>query len=122
MSRKKKRRYKLLEAEPLAPQVPPRVQAAVTIIQWAFYCAMAGIIIAFLLVLSLFSHFRLGQQWWLSLWPASIKLMTASGLTQSELTHLALWASVENGLIYGLIGILLGGVHVAFRALRRRSS
>ncbi|MGH9481100.1 MAG: hypothetical protein ACRD1L_03320, partial [Terriglobales bacterium] len=72
------------------------------------------------LILSLYTHWRVSQQWWLNLWPASVRLMSATNLTQSQLTHAALWASVQNGLVYGLIGVLLGGVHVAFGALRRR--
>lgn len=120
MSRKKRRRYKLVQPEAVEEPLPARVVAIVTVVQWTFWFALAGVLVAFLLVISLYTHWRVGAQTWLNLWPASAKLLTANGLTDRQMTRLALWSSVENGLLYALFGILLGGVHVGFRALRRR--
>ncbi|MGN6594275.1 MAG: hypothetical protein ACTHJX_15380 [Terriglobales bacterium] len=124
MSRKKRRRYKLLQPEPESglPQLSPRAQAIVIVIQWAFWFALAGILVAFLLILSLFTHWRVSEQVWLNLWPASLRLMSAANLSNTEMSHLALWLTIENGLLYCVFGLLLGGVHVGFRALRRRFS
>jgi len=120
MAKKKRRRYKLLQPEPVVEQPSARVLAVVTLIQWAFWFGLAGVLVAFLLIASLYTHWRIGGQMWLNLWPASERLLSATGLTNRQMTNLALWSSVENGLLYGLIGVLVGGVHVAFRALRRR--
>ncbi len=120
MGKKKRRRYKLLQPEPVVEQPSARVLAVVTLLQWVLWFGMAGVLVALLLVVSLYTHWRVGAQTWVRLWPASERLLTASGLTDRQMTNLALWSSVENGLLYGLIGVLAGGVHVGLRALRRR--
>lgn len=120
MSRKKRRRYKLLHPEAVAETLPPRVQAVVTIVQWMFWLAMAGVFIAFGLILSLYTHWRINGQVWLKLWPASIQLMTAGDASPQHLARLALWATVENGLIYGAGGIILGTAWALVRYRRRR--
>ncbi|TAN20871.1 MAG: hypothetical protein EPN33_13880 [Acidobacteria bacterium] len=117
--RKKRRHYRLLEAEPVVPELSSRAQAIVTIVQWGFWFAIAGILVAFLLILSLFTHFRVDAQTWLRLWPASVHLMLAGGASQSTMGRLALWSTVENGLLYCAIGLVFGFLHVGLRALRR---
>ncbi|MGH9465974.1 MAG: hypothetical protein ACRD1Y_01340 [Terriglobales bacterium] len=115
--RKKQHRYKLLHPEKMPVELSPRAQAIVTIVQWAFWFALAGILVAFLLLLSLFTHYRVSVETWLHLWPASVRLMTATG---GPSKGLAIGMTVENGLLYCAIGILLGFIHVAFRSLRQK--
>ncbi|MGH9487828.1 MAG: hypothetical protein ACRD04_09615 [Terriglobales bacterium] len=117
MSRKKRRHYKLVQPEPMVPRLSARAEAIVTVVQWAFWFALAGILVAFLLILSLFAHIQLSAQTWLRLWPASFQLMTATGEPSKSL---AIWLTVENGLLYCGFGIVLGLVWVGMRALRRR--
>jgi len=118
--RKKRRKYKVVQ--PLAEEgvAPARVLAAVTIIQWGFWFALTGVLVAFGLVLSLYTRWRVDEQLWLRLWPSSIQLMTAAGLGKPELTKLALWTTGENGLLYGAVGLAAGGAHAWFRAWRKR--
>lgn len=118
--RKKRKRYKVVVAEPKVAQPPARVLAIVTIIQWTCWFALAGVLVAFFLIASLYTSLRVSPRLWLNLWPASFRLMTATGLDGHQMTHLAFWTAGENGLVYGLVGILIGGVHVAFRSLRQR--
>lgn len=120
--RKKQRRYKMVVPKAGEPELPARVVAIVTIIQWAIWFALAGVIMAFSLVASLYTSMHISARVWLNLWPASVRLMTATGLDGHQLTHLAFWMAGENALIYAAVGVLLGGVHVAFRALRQRFS
>lgn len=101
-------------------ELSPRALAIVTVVQWGFWFAIAGILVAFLLILSLFTHVRVEQQMWLHLWPASIHLMMAGGASSASMGRLALWTTVENGLLYCAFGILFGFLHVGLRALRRR--
>ncbi|MGH9474829.1 MAG: hypothetical protein ACRD1C_00700 [Terriglobales bacterium] len=119
MTRKRKPHYKLLPSQPVGPQLSARARAIVTIVQWAFWFALAGILVAFFLILSLFTHYRLDPQVWLRLWPASIRLMTADP-TATKMGRLALRLTLENGLFYGAAGFVLGFLHVGFRSLRRR--
>lgn len=119
MTRKRHRRYKLLQAEPVEAQLSTRALAIVTVVQWAFWFALAGVLVAFGLILTLFTHFRLNPQTWLRLWPASIRLMT-SDPSATHMGRLALWLTIENGLLYCAIGIVLGFLMVGLRALRRR--
>ncbi|HWG38140.1 MAG TPA: hypothetical protein VN690_10520 [Terriglobales bacterium] len=118
--RKKRRKYKMVEPVAVEAVAPARVLALVTVIQWGFWFAMAGVLVAFGLVLSLYSHWRVDEQVWLRLWPSSIRLMTASGLGPHDLTKLALWTTGENGLLYGVIGAVAGGAHAWFRSWRKR--
>src|SRR6185312_7285434 len=120
--RKKRKRYKLLVPEPAPPQPPARVVAIVTIVQWTLWFALCGVLMALLLVTSLYTQLHLSPRVWLNLWPASIRLMTASGLSGHQLTHLAFRLTGENGLLYAGFGALLGVCLVAVRALRRRWS
>ncbi|HXR97051.1 MAG TPA: hypothetical protein VN709_04325 [Terriglobales bacterium] len=118
--RKKRSRYKLVTPTATEPQIPARVLNTVTIVQWAIWGGLIGILVAFLLIASLYTQLHISQRYWLTLWPASIRLMTATGLSAKQMTHLAFWMAGENGLIYGMIGIILGAVHVTLRTLRRR--
>ena len=120
MTRKKRRRYKLLDPQKYGPTIPVRVENAATILQWAVVAFLAGVVVAFLLIVSLFTQFHPGQTLWLDLWPASLKLIIASGLNPHQTTHLAFWLAGENGLLYAVFGLLLGGAHVTLRLLRRR--
>ncbi len=123
MTRKRRRHYKLLQPVEVTPELPARVRAIVTLVQWAFWGALAGILVSFGLILTLYARWRLSAQTWLRLWPASQRLMDAAPvLSASQASHLAVWLTLENGLLYGGIGIVLGGAHVSIRALRRRSA
>ncbi|MGH9393438.1 MAG: hypothetical protein ACRD1E_04655 [Terriglobales bacterium] len=109
--------------QPLDPEAAPpgRVLALVTVIQWGFWFGLAGVLVAFGLVLSLYTHRAVNEQLWLRLWPASMQLMTAAGMGQRELTSLALWTTGENGLLYAAIGVLAGGAYVGLRRLRKKT-
>lgn len=123
MTRKRRRRYKLLEPVDATPGLPARVRAIVTIVQWTFWGGLAGVLVAFALILTLFSHWRLSAQTWLRLWPASERLLaTAASLSPAQASHLAVWLTLENGLLYAGFGMVLGGAHVAIRTLRHRSA
>jgi hypothetical protein len=123
MTRKRRRHYKLLEPLAVTPELPARVRAIVTLVQWGFWGGLAGVMVAFALILTLFGHWRLSAATWLRLWPASERLLaTAASLSPTQASHLAVWLTLENGLLYAAIGLLLGGAHVAIRALRRRSA
>ena len=76
--------------------------------------------IPLLLLASLFTRLHLGSAVWLQLWPASERLMTATGLNGRQMSHLALWLAAQNALIYAAFGILLGLAHVGIRRLRQR--
>lgn len=118
--RKKRSRYKLVTPTAVEPQIPARVLNTVTIVQWGVWGALIGILVAFLLIASLYTQWHISQRYWLALWPASIRLMTATGLSATQMTHLAFWMAGENGLIYAMAGIIVGGVHVTVRTLRHR--
>ena len=120
MTRKRQRRYKLLDPSRHRPTAPARVENAATILQWAVAGFMLGVLVAFLLIVTLFTKIHPGRAVWLNLWPASLKLMTASGLTPHQTTHLAFLLSGENGLLYAMFGTLLGGAVVGLRMLFRR--
>jgi hypothetical protein len=121
MSRKKRRRYKVLEPMPVEPTLPARVRAIVTVVQFAFWAGLAGILAAFGLIVTLYAHWRLSAQTWLRLWPASRRLLdSAAALSPSQASHLAVWLSLENGILYAGLGILFGIVYVAIGSLRRR--
>lgn len=118
--RKKRKRYKLTVPAIVEPEPPQRVVVIVTLIEWTAWFALAGVLVAFLLIASLYTSMRLGQAMWLNLWPASIHIMTARNLTPHQMTHLAFWMAGENGLLYGLIGILAAGLKVGLGLLWRR--
>ncbi len=122
MTRKKRRHYKLLQPLEVTPALPPRVRAIVTLVQWVFWAGLAGILAAFGLILTLYARWRLSARTWLRLWPASQRLMDAApSLSATQASHLAVWLTLENGLLYAGLGLVLGGAHVALRALRHRS-
>ena len=123
MTRKRRRHYKLLT--PIEAAVPPRrADDLATLGRWAGALFMTGVLVALLLIASLFTSLHPQPSLWLRVWPASLRLMTTPGLSGHQATHLALWLAGENGLLYALIGILAGGVHVLirrlFRSIRRR--
>lgn len=118
--RKKRRHYKLVAPQAAGEVIPPRVLAIVLVIQWTLWLAVAGVMIPLLLLGSLFTKLHLGASVWLQLWPASRRLMTATGLNGTQMGHLALWMAAENGLIYGGFGVLLGLGHLGVRRLRHR--
>src|SRR6185312_17156793 len=107
MPPKKRRRYKLLEPLPVEQELPPRVVAVVTVFQWMLWFAMAGVLVAFCLVLSLELRWHVSTQLWLRLWPASVQLMTADP-SRAHMTRLALWTTTENGIMYGGVGVVIG--------------
>lgn len=119
MARKKRRHYKVLTPVPVAAG-PRRVEDLATLARWAGAFFMAGLLVALLLMASLFTSLHPQPSLWLRIWPASLRLMTTPGLGGHEATHLAMWLAGENGLLYALIGILAGGVHVVGRMLYRR--
>lgn len=119
MTRKKHRHYKLLT--PLRPEASPRrIEDLATLGRWAGAFFMTGVLVALLLMASLFTSWRPQLSIWLHVWPSSLKLMTTPGLDGHQATHLAMWLAGENGLLYAVIGILAGGVHVLGRKLYRR--
>lgn len=118
--RKKRKHYKLVEPQAEGEVTPARVLAIVLVIQWTLWLAVLGVLIPLLLLASLFTKLHLGSSVWLQLWPASERLMSATGLDGRQMSHLALWLAAENGLIYAAFGILLGLIHVGYRRLRHR--
>ena len=122
MPKKRRRRYKLLQPVSVTPTVPARVRNATTLLHWASAGFLLGVVVAFGLVLTLFTRLRLAPQTWLWLWPASMRLMLSTGLTPHQTTHLAFWLAGENGLRYGAFGVAGGVAHVVLRMLfgRRR--
>lgn len=118
MTRKKRRHYKLLT--PVEMAAPPRAEDLLTLARWAGAFFLTGMLVALLLITSLFTALHPQASIWLRVWPASLRLMTTPGLSGHQATHLALWLAGENGLLYALIGILAGGVHVIARKLYRR--
>lgn len=121
--RKKLKRYKLVTPEALgAEPIPPRVLAILLVIQWTIWLAIVGTFIPLLLLGSLFTKLHLGTSTWLRFWPASQRLLTATGLDGRQMSHLALWLAAENGLLYAAYGALLGLLHLAWRRLRRRTA
>ncbi|HEY7838262.1 MAG TPA: hypothetical protein VIC54_06655 [Terriglobales bacterium] len=124
MTRKRRRHYKLLTPIEAAVLPPRRVEDLTTLGRWAGALFMAGVLVALLLIASLFTSLHPQPSLWLRVWPASLRLMTTPGLSGHQATHLALWLAGKNGLLYALIGILAGGVHVLirrlFRSIRRR--
>ncbi|MGH9518877.1 MAG: hypothetical protein ACRD2D_04475 [Terriglobales bacterium] len=117
--RKKRKRYKVVEPQAEGEVIPPRVLAIVLVVEWTLWLAVAGVLIPLLLLGSLFTKLHLGASVWLQLWPASHRLLTATGLDGRQMGHLALWMAAENGLIYAGFGLLLGLAHLGFRRLRR---
>lgn len=118
--RKKRKRYKLVAPTAAEPAIPERVLFLVLVMQWTLWLGLLGVLVPMLLLTSLFTHVRIAPEWWLRLWPVSIRLLTATGLNARQMSHLALLLAGENGLVYALYGILLGGIHGSLRRIFRR--
>ncbi|MGH9417295.1 MAG: hypothetical protein ACRD01_11775 [Terriglobales bacterium] len=114
--RRKRGRYKLLQPETVQTPVPPRVIAIAIAIQWVFWFALAGVLAAFLLVLSVYLHWHFQEETWLRLWPASLRLITGADLSTASMV----WATLENACLYAVFGLAFGALHLSFRALRHR--
>jgi len=120
-TRKKSGHYKLVA--PLAADAQrKRRQAGLQIIlRWVLLCGVAGVLVAFGLIASVFTPLRPGAALWLELWPASLRLLTSSGLDPHQTTHLAFLLAGENGLLYSGFGVPIGAVHVLMREILRRT-